>query len=722
MEWTSLGLLAISRDSIQTRIELDEDGMETTRPVGHIRRNETGGETRNMTQALGLIRGNRIDEDVTMDMTRGVGSVFKNSSLRHASDDDDMTRPLGAIGYTPVSEDTMQMTRSIGTIHDNVPDLRMQVMKPVAVIRPGDTNLQFTKPIRENTVTRLGRIYEDDSMDMTRPVGIVSYEGSERENTMQMTRPIGKIQQANPLLTPAKQLLIKHIATMSPKRNTPGMRTPLKPLLPILNAVSYPGSPKKPLGRRKSVQRSPRSPATSGISLQDFLSMISIDFMDGFLSKSRGHSSFGISEELADTPPTLVDYVVAAQKLPLLNMYEFGAHELKTDKKNATENFAQWEESVLEETPVLFEEYIDASAEVKQIMNSQFQLLKNFARLQARGAWYDWRGQLTSGLNKDLSKSLTLLDHDVVKVQVKKENSEARFNTAKVKHEQLRKRLFQLKKRNEELVDCDRDALLSLQNKVTGFKEDIRAMKEALEAKDNERQAIEEHITKLKAEKQRLVHEIQETEKVGQANRIVESGEIATLKRTYSWVMRCFGWKECNLSGTTLDLTTTSGLYITVDMAENRLMTRVGPKSDLLRFLHSYAEESLDRNASLKQRMAQIRHLWLNAMVIFSSVNILALQFITRISTEGEWLKLTIELLSESSQSKVVVHVSLSTRSIAAFPMIDGQVQVTDAGHTEGNGAKMDAIRNQIELHLKQRGMDSLNRVLLKTIGGEYDI
>src|SRR5271169_576430 len=63
------------------------------------------------------------------------------------------------------------------------------------------------------------------------------------------------------------------------------------------------------------------------------------------------------------------------------------------------------EQDTLEDPPLLFREYVGAPVEIKRIMDSQFKLVKTWARLKAKGGWYSWRDQLLGGVMPTLHKN-----------------------------------------------------------------------------------------------------------------------------------------------------------------------------------------------------------------------------------------------------------------------------------------------------------------------------
>src|SRR5271163_1103005 len=71
------------------------------------------------------------------------------------------------------------------------------------------------------------------------------------------------------------------------------------------------------------------------------------------------------------------------------------------------------EQDTLEDPPLLFREYVGAPPELKRIMDSQFKLVKTWARLKAKGGWYSWRDQLLGGVMPALQKNADGLRRDL---------------------------------------------------------------------------------------------------------------------------------------------------------------------------------------------------------------------------------------------------------------------------------------------------------------------
>ncbi len=144
---------------------------------------------------------------------------------------------------------------------------------------------------------------------------------------------------------------------------------------------------------------------TAKISLQEFLNMTKIHFMELSTTKRR--------HTLAPAAPSRPSqeglftssgacFAAAATTLPLLELYQHATRELKSYISTGRNVIQSIEQATMEEQPALFGEYVDARPDVKMVMDNQFRNGKANARLQSKEGWYAWRRQLIEGLRGGL--------------------------------------------------------------------------------------------------------------------------------------------------------------------------------------------------------------------------------------------------------------------------------------------------------------------------------
>ncbi|KAA8916129.1 hypothetical protein TRICI_001713 [Trichomonascus ciferrii] len=456
-----------------------------------------------------------------------------------------------------------------------------------------------------------------------------------------------------------------------------------------------------------------QEPEYQNVSLQDFLNMISIDFMDDFLTSTRGHSSFGVTYEPSEEP-TFTDYVVSAQKLPLLELYDFSSREMKNNVKDAKELFSQLEAETLEENPLLFREYIEASADTKQVMSSQFKLIKSFARQQAKSVWYDWRTQLTNGVHEAFKKNLKSLQDDQKMLEAKRPAVERSYNDISSKYMEMRNKLERMRKRAAELANCDRDELLAAQELLSARKRDLASAQKSLEEQTNQVRDYRELVETQLQEKRRLQDSIQAAEKVRQANKRIEMQDIANLRDKFMTIQKCMDFNQCTLYGTLLEGIVLETLRVRIDLKTNEITTEpISQPTDealCLSFLNKQISSHDDKSKPLIDRLSDIRKLWHQASKMNDEINLYRLQHIISFSEEildnEPALVLSTRLFSETpAPSKMFVKIRIKGSSVATYPsQIQGNITLS-LMYGEQWGKTMGETCGQLEQSLLSNGL-----------------
>lgn len=456
-----------------------------------------------------------------------------------------------------------------------------------------------------------------------------------------------------------------------------------------------------------------QEPEYQNVSLQDFLNMISIDFMDDFLTSTRGHSSFGVTYEPSEEP-NFTDYVVSAQKLPLLELYDFSSREMKNNVKDAKELFSQLEAETLEENPLLFREYIEASADTKQVMSSQFKLIKSYARQQAKSVWYDWRTQLTNGVHEALKKNLKSLQDDQKVVESKRPAVEKAYNDISSKYMEMRNKLERMRKRADELANCDRDEFLAAQERLSTRKRDLASAQKSLEEQTNQVRDYRELVESQLQEKRKLQDSIQAAEKIRLANKRIDLEDIAHLRDKFMTIQKCMDFNQCTLSGSVLEGIVQGTLRVRIDLKANEIATEPisQPTDDslCLSFLNKQITSHDEKTTPLVERLNNIRKLWHQANRMNSEINLYRLQHIISFSEETldnePALVLSTRLFSETpTPSKMFVKIRIKGSSVATYPsQIQGNITLSVV-YGEQWGKSMGETCGQLEHSLLSKGL-----------------
>jgi kinetochore protein Spc7/SPC105 len=297
------------------------------------------------------------------------------------------------------------------------------------------------------------------------------------------------------------------------------------------------------------------------VSLTEFLKNIKVDFMDNlFLNNSTLHGTHALFNPAASGDTStwkLKDYVYATTKIPRLEMYTFSIHEMRKNIAEARLLFDQLDQETREETnPLLFREFLEAGPEMKQAMIAQFKLIKHYSRLHARGVWYDWRLQLTSGLQDALARRRQVVedDHRLLNDRARAANMAALRVKVTQQHAAMKARLDMLRRQTVELDKYDKKQVDAMRGELVAAK---RAHKDAASGVEQQRARVAEldtQLVKVAAEREALEQEVETFRQAIARNQTDERDirrEVGVLTRRYSLLQAHSGVEFVNTDAAT---------------------------------------------------------------------------------------------------------------------------------------------------------------------------
>jgi kinetochore protein Spc7/SPC105 len=346
------------------------------------------------------------------------------------------------------------------------------------------------------------------------------------------------------LMSPSKRGLTPknlqtHLTAATPRRQTPTPRrlmsresvSPMKRVAFGNESASENAENKDEV--RTQAEEDPQDDEVDRISLQEFLDMTKIRFMDLSTTKRRhtaAPSSFH-DKEVEEKEESLDRYVVAAAcTLPEYELYQHACHEMKKYISDGRHFVRTMEANVLEENPVLFTEYLTAPPDQRIVMDNQFKNLKTSARLDARGEWYGWRSTLLHDLRSGLLSTMEgfLRDESVLKEQ--EEQLDAILPQLIQRHEQLGAQCQQLQQRHDELNSCDREELEQIRERLVAADSGLAEKRQLLAQLKEELSSKEARLEAVKERKIECAAEIKAAERVREECRGWSTKEVTDLK------------------------------------------------------------------------------------------------------------------------------------------------------------------------------------------------
>jgi kinetochore protein Spc7/SPC105 len=269
------------------------------------------------------------------------------------------------------------------------------------------------------------------------------------------------------------------------------------------------------------------------ISLQDFLDMTKIRFMDLSTTKRRHTAAPALfhDTEVEEKEETLDRYVVAgACTLPEYELYQHACHEMKKYISDGRHFVRTMEANVLEENPMLFSEYLVAPPDQRAVMDNQFKNLKTNARLEARGEWYTWRSTLLQDLKSGLLSTMDGFKRDESKLATQEQLLDTVLPPLIEKQDALSTECKQLQQRHDELNSCDREELEQTREKLVATDAELDEKRRLLAQLQGELAEKEARIEAVKERKIECAEEIKAAERVREECRGWSTTEVSDLK------------------------------------------------------------------------------------------------------------------------------------------------------------------------------------------------
>jgi hypothetical protein len=501
------------------------------------------------------------------------------------------------------------------------------------------------------------------------------------------------------------------------------VRTPAERLLQKI--LSF--TPKPAAETPRSVRKG--SPAIGGpdlphdvadegkITLHKFLDMAGVSFMDEFLAATRRESSFGVSNlTVTQTQPKLVDFVSAAHRLPVREMYGNGASDLRRSIKSAKEGFTEYESQIEEEPPAIMDVFLTSSREERASISGQLMRMKTFGRLYAKGSWYDWRLTNTRTLkgHLDSQREDLLADREILVKQ--QQAQEIQRQEISAKFDELVERLEHLKQQQRLQEDTDREEYIKAQNRVAELKKRVSDLQSTLDAQSTELVSLQNNQRALVTKKQEIWQEILDTEAIMQDNRLTDDQEVFILQEHAKWLQRILGVRNYKFSEHSMSLTLAHELELCVDIDTLKLRHTLKSDDRLLLFFYEAYREYMSglENVALQLSVLNASNLWYRALTLYDTAQLLGYQFQTTFdfsSGDEKYLSVVSKLLlSDGTPVNLKFTLSPTILKGAAGDSVDVQVSGSVNSH---DNERLKSLATELEESMASAGLESVKATFL---------
>lgn len=290
------------------------------------------------------------------------------------------------------------------------------------------------------------------------------------------------------------------------------------------------------------------------VSLNDFLKDISIRFYDDLEIgiKSVDRISISLPKINDEESYKFEEFVTAMNKMPLLELYDFSCKELTKNIKDGTVLFDQFNQFTMENNPILFKQYYLSSPNEKLSMKSEFQLIKDYTRLQAKEVWYGWRTQLIKNLMIQLDERHDTLVQDRLLLLENLTLINGIHEQLKDKFDNLSNQLNQLLQIESNCNDLDSSDLFSLRNELAVTCKQFKENQQNQTLQNKELNKLNSIISDNKALINAFTDEINDVEKSLNRNKKYELSEIELLKLKFNFLQSFTGLNYKCMEGSKL--------------------------------------------------------------------------------------------------------------------------------------------------------------------------
>ncbi|TLD33834.1 hypothetical protein PspLS_01405 [Pyricularia sp. CBS 133598] len=448
------------------------------------------------------------------------------------------------------------------------------------------------------------------------------------------------------------------------------------------------------LGRGEGIDAEDLDDDQERISLQDFLNMTSIRFMELTTTKRRhtvAPQAKNNSESDGKDEMSFERCVVAgACTVPMLELYQHSCRELKKYISEGRDIVREIESETLADNPPLFREYMSASPDFRVLMDNQFKNVKLHARLLSKAMWYEWRMKLQEGLKEGLEKTAEGMAQDEQVLKKTQALIDSVLPALVKKFSELEKEHNLLDEAVRELAECDPGELQAARDELLTATQDIDLKKQQIAELERDLQKSEEAIGEMTTKKQLYLDEIREAERVREECRGWRPDEIMDLKARIEAIEKEHGWTVTGSSGTTVSMTYNREIELVFDptsfatlgsaaskrptnidlwyIAANRERDPVPITTELEFFLQCIR----DQVRGLDQARTSLRHMldvvgagWLEAKKVSANIRSINCTFPTRVSrTSDTSMVVKATLLLSGLKTKVEVVIDLSGQRV----------------------------------------------------------
>lgn len=269
------------------------------------------------------------------------------------------------------------------------------------------------------------------------------------------------------------------------------------------------------------------------VSLPDFMSDIGIQFYDdlGIGASRINRNSLSLTEPKVNLKAD--DFYRVNNKMRLFEGYELGCTELSKRIEEGRKIYEDSKQKILDVNPRIFREFYQSLPTEQLELKSHFQLIKDYARQQARELWYYWRIETLKNVLETIQENRYVLENDKRALARNLELIESIYDGAREDYSKFKADLGSFLDIQKQFDELDKHELQNYKTKLNETSLKLTEYRHQIQEKMHQMEAVVLKIQERDARIGIINQEIKKTEDELTASKQYDAAEVALLDRKW---------------------------------------------------------------------------------------------------------------------------------------------------------------------------------------------
>lgn len=312
-------------------------------------------------------------------------------------------------------------------------------------------------------------------------------------------------------------------------------------------------------------------PVSETMTLDEFLSFAGISFMDSITASANVPNLASFDKENAP-PPTLADYIITHSiTIPELELYQYCCKELTGLIQDGKASIKETEAQIEASNPKFISDYLADDADMRELIDIRFKLIKQHARLSGKRDWYIWRENLVGEINQVLKRNLKTLEDEQEKIDQSLMKVNKKLPSLISFLIDMRQTYIKATERAAALHTVDLEQLADLETEIDEQKSSLDTFKKDAEQLKDEEAALNAQLERLEQRKRQLNDDIDKANDICNEYKCLTLDDLRAAKKHYKECVDICRWEPLKVSPDMLAFVYDQDLEIRIDLRKLKL-------------------------------------------------------------------------------------------------------------------------------------------------------